>query len=147
MLFCHRHAIFLCMLLTLLNKCASVIILIEIIFFSLKKTFLRKKHNYIASCNAQPPKKKFKQTSTQNYFCFHCIMYTLKIDRVLFVRMYKTTGCYLSACSNRRGTICPHVQNNGVLFVRQCKKMTGYYFAVVPFVCDSNIRSPRLSNI
>ena len=27
----------------------------------------------------------------------------------------------VSACSNGRGTICPHVQNNGVLFVRQCK--------------------------
>ena len=31
-------------------------------------------------------------------------------DRVLFVRMYKMTGYYLSACANRRGTICPHVQ-------------------------------------
>ena len=42
-------------------------------------------------------------------------------DRVLFVGMYKTTGYYLSACSNRRGTICPHVQIDGVLFVRMCK--------------------------
>jgi len=42
-------------------------------------------------------------------------------DMVLFVHMYKTTGYYLSACSNRRGTICPHVQIDGVLFVRMCK--------------------------
>ena len=33
----------------------------------------------------------------------------LLMDRVLFVRMYKTTVYYLSACSNRRGTICPRV--------------------------------------
>jgi len=42
-------------------------------------------------------------------------MYTGKIDRVLFVRMYKTTGYYLSANA----------------------KMTGYYFAGVLFVRDS----------
>ena len=46
---------------------------------------------------------------------------------------------YLSACSNRRGTICQHVQIDGVLFVRMCKstgyylsacaKMTGYYLS------------------
>jgi len=68
-------------------------------------------------------------------------------DRVLFVRMYKTTGYYLSACSNRRGTICPCVQIDRVLFVRMCKstgyylsacaKMTGYYLSGVLFVRDS----------
>jgi len=31
-------------------------------------------------------------------------------DRVLFVRVFKSTGYYLSTCANRRGTICPHVQ-------------------------------------
>jgi len=77
-------------------------------------------------------------------------MYTRKIDRVLFVRMYKMTRYYLSACSNRRGTICPRVQIDGVLFVRICKttayylsanaKMMGYYFAWVLFVSDSKNR-------
>ena len=42
-------------------------------------------------------------------------------DMVLFVHMYKTTGYYFSACSNRRGTFCPRVQIDGVLFVRMCK--------------------------
>ena len=42
-------------------------------------------------------------------------------DRVLFVRMYKNTGYCLSACENLWGTICPHVQIDGVLFVRMCK--------------------------
>ena len=84
-----------CMLLNLLNKCASIINFIElsILFFNIDL---------------------FK-------------------DRVLFVRMYKNTGyclsacenlwcpiCqrfqidgvlpYLSACANRRGTLCPTVQ-------------------------------------
>jgi len=35
------------------------------------------------------------------------------------------TGYYLSACSNRWGTVCPPVQIDGVLFVRLCKS-TGY---------------------
>ena len=45
------------------------------------------------------------------------------------------------------GTVFPRVQIDGVLFVLMCKtmgyylsanaKMTGYYFAWVPFVCDS----------
>ena len=57
------------------------------------------------------------------------------------------TGYYLSACTKRRGTICPHVQIDGVLFVRLCKstgyylsacaKMTGYYLSGVLFVRDS----------
>jgi len=57
------------------------------------------------SCNAQPPKKK--TTAKQNDFCFHYIMHTRKIDRVLF---------------------CPHVQNDGVLFVRVFIS-TGYYLS------------------
>jgi len=67
---------------------------------------------------------------------------------VLFVRLYKTTGYYLSACANLWGTVCPHVQIYGILFVRVCKstgyylsacaKMTGYYLSGVLFV-----RNPR----
>jgi len=57
-------------------------------------------------------------------------------DRVLFAGMKK-----------RRGTICPRVQIDGVLFVRMCKttgyylsacaKMTGYCLCRVLFVRDS----------
>jgi len=66
---------------------------------------------------------------------------------VLFVRLYKTTGYYLSACANLWGTVCPPVQIDEVLFVRLCKltgyyvsacaKMTGYYLSGVLFVRDS----------
>ena len=38
--------------------------------------------------------------------------------------MYKTTGYFLSACLNQRGTICPHVQNKAVLFVRPVIPLT-----------------------
>ena len=86
---------------------------LSINFETLIYTFLRKGYNYIAFCNV----------TKQNYFCFHYIMYTRKIDRVLFVCMYQTIGYYLSACSNRWGTIDA--------------KMTGYYFAGVLFVRDS----------
>jgi len=65
---------------------------------------------------------------------------------LVFVHMYKMTGYYLSACSNRRDTICPRVQIDGVLFFRMCKstgyylsacaKMTGYYLSGVLFVRD-----------
>jgi len=58
-------------------------------------------------------------------------------DRVLFVRMYKNTGYCLSACENRRGTICPHVQIDGVLFVRMCKNDG------VLFVRDSFVKDPQ----
>jgi len=34
----------------------------------------------------------------------------VKIYGVLFVRVFKSTVFYLSACANRRGTISPHVQ-------------------------------------
>ena len=56
----------------------------------------------------------------------HYIMYTWKIDGVLFARVFKSTG-----------TIYPHVQNNGVLFDRQCKNAR-YHFARVLFVRDSH---------
>jgi len=49
-------------------------------------------------------------------------------DGVLFVRLYKTTGYYLSACANLWGTVCPRVQIDGVLCVRLCKS-TGYYLS------------------
>jgi len=56
--FCHKYAIFLCVYVV---KCASLINLeISIFFFNI--TFLRKGHNYIASCNAQPPKKNIIKT-------------------------------------------------------------------------------------
>jgi len=87
-----------CMLLNLLNKCACIINLIEMSILFLNIDLFK--------------------------------------DRVLFVRMYK-----------KRGTICPRVQIDGVLFVRMCKstgyylsacaKMTGYYLSGVLFVRDS----------
>ena len=50
-------------------------------------------------------------------------------------RLCKNTGYYLSACSNRLGTICPHVQIDCVLFVLLCKNdgvlfLPGYYLSV-----------------
>ena len=45
---------------------------------------------------------------------------------LLFVRLCKNTGYYLSACSNRRGSICPHVQKwRGTI-------CPGYYLSGTP---------------
>ena len=46
-------------------------------------------------------------------------------DGVLFVRLCKNMGYYMSACANRRGTY---------YYLSACAKMTGYYFAGVLFV-------------
>jgi len=42
----------------------------------------------------------------------------VKIYGVLFVRVFKSTGFYLSACANRRVLFVRMCKNDGVLFVR-----------------------------
>jgi len=78
------------------------------------------------------PKKK--TPSKQNYFCFYYIMYTRKIDMVLFVRTYKSTGYYLSACAKQRGTICPSMQK------WRCTISPGYYLSVTLFITLLHLR-------
>ena len=49
-------------------------------------------------------------------------------DGVQFVRLCKNTGYCLSACENPRGTICPHVQIDGVLFICPHVQIDGVLF-------------------
>ena len=55
----------------------------------------------------------------------------------------------MSACSNRRGTICPHVQIDGELFVRMCKKdgvlfVRGTHFGVTLKSIFNRVTESRL---
>jgi len=76
-----------------------------------------------------------------------CVINLIEINILFLIYSFLRTGYYLSACTKRRGTICPRVQIDGVLFVRLCKStgyylsacanMTGYYLSGVLFVRDS----------
>ena len=78
--------------------------------------------------------------TTKNVVC----VFKRYATRKAKVRLFSLHHVY---SKDRQGTLCPHVQKDGVLFVRMCNttvyylsanaKMTGYYFAGVLFVRDS----------